>query len=77
VLASGFCLKPLLTIDLLGHCTVRLLQLALQTLPAAALPPTYAYADVLSLPGSNTSQIELSSHSNFSAVQTLVLDTDY
>jgi hypothetical protein len=52
------------------------LQLALWTISAALLPPTHAYDGVLDLPGRTASQMDLSSHMNCPAEQTLVLDTD-
>ncbi len=65
--------------DFLGQRTVRVkaLQLALRTLSAALVPPTHAFDRVLGLPDRTASQIELSSHTNCSAKQGLVLDTDF
>ena len=62
----------------LGQRTVRVkaLQLALRTLSAASVPPTHAFDGVLGLAGRTASQIELSSHTNCSAKQGLVLDAD-
>jgi len=65
--------------DCLGQRTVRVkaLQLALRTLSAALVPPTHAFDGVLDLAGRTASQIEMSSHTNCSAKQGLVLDTDF
>ena len=70
---------PLLTTGFLGQRTVRVkaLQLALRTISAALVPPTHAFDGSLGLPGRTASQIELSSHTNCSAKQGLVLDTDF
>ncbi len=54
---------------------VKALQLALRTFSAALVPPTYAFDGVLGLAGRTASQIELSSHTNCSAKQGLLLDT--
>ncbi len=72
--SSKFAL--LLTTGFLGQRTVRVkaLQLALRTISAALVPPTHAFDSVL---GRTASQIELSSHTNCSAKQGLVLDTDF
>ncbi len=70
---------PLLTTGFLGQRTVRVkaLQLALRTISAALVPPIHAFDGLLGLPGRTASQIELSSHTNCSAKQGLVLDTDF
>ncbi len=77
LLAAQQQLSLLLTTDFLGQRTVRVkaLQLALRTLSAASVPPTHAFDGVLLLAGRTASQIELSSHTNCSAKQALVLDT--
>ena len=69
---------PLLT-GFLGQRTVRVkaLQLALRTISAALVSPAHAFDGLLGLPGRTASQIELSSHTNCSAKQGLVLDTDF
>ena len=85
LLAYGFCLllcrkiALLLTTVFLGQRTVRLqaLQLALRTMSAALVPPTHAFDGLLGLPGRTASQIELSSHTNCSAKQGLVLVADF
>ncbi len=68
----------LLTTDFLGQRTVRVKaqQPALLTLSAASVPNTHAFDGVLGLAGRTASQIELSSHTNSSAKQALVLDSD-
>ena len=53
------------------------LQLALRTMSAALVPPIHAFDGLLRLPGRTASQIELSSHTNCSAKQGLVLDPDF
>jgi len=49
----------------------------LRTISAALVPPIHAFDGLLGLPGRTASQIELSSHTNCSAKQGLVLDTDF
>ncbi len=85
LVAYVFCLllcsnlAPLLTTNFLGQRTVRVkaLQLALQTISAALVPPTHMYNGVLGLPGRTASHIELSLHMNRSAEHGLLLDTDF
>ncbi len=72
-------LDLLLTTDFLGQRAVRVkaLQLALWTMSAALVPPTYTFDGVLNLPGRIASQVELSPHTKCSAEQGLVLETAF
>ena len=69
----------LLTVGFLGQSTVRVdaLQLALQTRSGATVPSTHAYHGLLRLRGRTAGQFTLSSRTNCSAGQPLLLDTDF